>query len=124
MNVSNNQFSKYISKSIFSLAKIAISFLSVASKYSIPLSSKSKIEQVAPISAPIFVIVAFISVFFLAKDFFNNSYLALISVLILEGLFFYNYTSPEFNVNISQLCIHDLRIDWLLGIKFELQVFN
>ena len=72
----------------------------------------------------IFVIVAFISVFFLAKDFFNNSYLALISVLILEGLFFYNYTSPEFNVNISQLCIHDLRIDWLLGIKFELQVFN
>ena len=31
----------------------------MASKYSIPLSSKSKIEQVAPISAPIFVIVAF-----------------------------------------------------------------
>ena len=28
---------------------------------------------------------------------------ALISVLLLEGIYFYNFTTPEFNVNVCQL---------------------
>ena len=33
----------------------------------------------------------------------GNSKLSLISVLLLESIFFYNFTTPEFNVNVSQL---------------------
>ena len=51
----------------------------------------------------IFVIVAFFVVFKLADELLKNKYLALISVLLLEGIYFYNFTTPEFNVNISQL---------------------
>ena len=51
----------------------------------------------------LFVISAFIAVFNFAKDFFKSDYLAFLSVLLLESIFYYNYTSPEFNVNISQL---------------------
>ena len=51
----------------------------------------------------LFVITAFIAVFKFAYEFFNDLNLALISVLLLEGIFFFNYTSPEFNVNIAQL---------------------
>ena len=51
----------------------------------------------------LFLIITFITIFKLAHEFFNNLILALISVLLLEGIFFFNYTTPEFNVNISQL---------------------
>tara|TARA_Y100001970_G_scaffold292733_1_gene435513 strand:- start:1003 stop:2325 length:1323 start_codon:yes stop_codon:yes gene_type:complete len=51
----------------------------------------------------IFVIIAFIYVFKLANEIFNNSKLSLISVLLLESIYFYNFTSPEFNVNVCQL---------------------
>ncbi len=51
----------------------------------------------------IFVIVAFIYIWKFAKEFFENKYFPLISILMLEGILFYNFTSPEFNVNISQL---------------------
>ncbi len=51
----------------------------------------------------IFVILAFIAIFKLAYDLFGNLNLALISVMLLEGIYFYNYTTPEFNVNVSQL---------------------
>ena len=60
----------------------------------------------------LFVISAFIAVFNFAKDFFKNDYLAFLSVLLLESIFYYNYTSPEFNVNISQLPF------WALSIFF------
>ena len=61
----------------------------------------------------IFVVSAFISVFKLAKEFFKNEYIPFLSILLLEGIFFYNYTSPEFNVNISQLPF------WGLSIYFS-----
>ena len=51
----------------------------------------------------IFIIIAFVVVFKLANEFFKNSSLAFLSVILLEGIYFFNYTSPEFNVNISQL---------------------
>ena len=60
----------------------------------------------------IFLITSFIMVFKLAKEFFNNLNLAFLSVLLLEGIFFFNYTTPEFNVNISQLPF------WALSILF------
>ena len=60
----------------------------------------------------IFVIVAFISIYKLAEDFFKNEQLAFLSILLLEGIFFYNFTSPEFNVNVSQLPF------WALSVFF------
>ena len=51
----------------------------------------------------IFVVLSFFYIFKFSSDFFQNSNLAFFSVLLLEGIFFYNFTTPEFNVNISQL---------------------
>ncbi len=51
----------------------------------------------------IFVIIAFIYVWKLSKEIFENETYSLIAVLALEGIFFYNFTTPEFNVNVSQL---------------------
>ena len=48
----------------------------------------------------IFIIISFIVIFKLSEDFFNNKLFALISILLLEGIYFYNFTSPEFNVNV------------------------
>ena len=60
----------------------------------------------------IFVVTSLIFIFKLAKEFLNNDFLALISILLLEGIYFFNYTSPEFNVNVSQLPF------WALCIYF------
>tara|TARA_Y100001970_G_scaffold173012_1_gene211421 strand:- start:4748 stop:6109 length:1362 start_codon:yes stop_codon:yes gene_type:complete len=51
----------------------------------------------------IFVITAFFVVYKFSEEIFNNKNLALLSVLLLEGIFFYNFTTPEFNVNVAQL---------------------
>ena len=51
----------------------------------------------------IFVIFSFFVVFKLAKEFLKNEVHALLSVFLLEGIYFYNFTSPEFNVNICQI---------------------
>ena len=48
----------------------------------------------------IFVILSFFVVFKFSEDFFKNKVLCFFSVLLLEGIFFYNFTTPEFNVNI------------------------
>ena len=60
----------------------------------------------------IFVTTAFFAVFKLADEFFKDKNLALLSVLLLEGIYFYNFTTPEFNVNISQLPF------WALSVYF------
>ena len=49
------------------------------------------------------LIVAFIYVWKFSNLIFKNKLHSLCSVLILEGIFFYNFTSPEFNVNVCQL---------------------
>ena len=51
----------------------------------------------------IFVVFTFYIIFKFSKDFLNNSILSLISILLLEGIYFYNFTTPEFNVNVCQL---------------------
>ena len=51
----------------------------------------------------IFVIISFYYVFNFSKEILKNDLLSLISVLLLESIYFYNFTAPEFNVNVCQL---------------------
>ena len=51
----------------------------------------------------LFVVTAFYFVFKLSKEILNTEKYALISVLLLEGIYFYNFTTPEFNVNVSMM---------------------
>ena len=66
----------------------------------------------------IFVLTAFYFVFKFANEIFDNVKLSLISVLLLETFFFYNYTSPEFNVNICQLPF------WSLVVYYSWKIYN
>ena len=49
------------------------------------------------------VIISFYFVWELSKNFFTDKKLALLSILILETIIFFNYTTPEFNVYVCQL---------------------
>ena len=51
----------------------------------------------------LFVIISFYFVFRFAQEILRDRLLYLISVLLLETIYFYNYTTPEFNVNVCQL---------------------
>ena len=51
----------------------------------------------------IFVITSFFFVWKFSSEIFEDQKYSLLAVLILTGIFFYNFTTPEFNVNISQL---------------------
>ncbi|MAV76922.1 MAG: hypothetical protein CMG02_01030 [Candidatus Marinimicrobia bacterium] len=51
----------------------------------------------------IFVILTFFVVWVFSRELFKNDKYALISVLLLESIYFYNFTTPEFNVNVCQL---------------------
>ena len=66
----------------------------------------------------IFVLVTFIFVFKLANEIFKNVKLSLISVLLLESIYFYNFTTPEFNVNVCQLPF------WSLVVYYSWKVFD
>jgi 4-amino-4-deoxy-L-arabinose transferase-like glycosyltransferase len=48
------------------------------------------------------VIGAFWAIWQLAKEFLSSKW-ALLSILLLEGIYYHNYTSPEFNVNVAEL---------------------
>ena len=86
----------------------------------------------------IFVIFSFLIVFKTSDFFLNNKIYSLISVLLLEGIYFYNFTTPEFNVNVCQLPFWALSVlycwkginynktlDWLLfGIFAALGVLS
>ncbi len=67
----------------------------------------------------IFVILAFYIVWVFSNEFFQNKTLSFFSVLILEGIYFYNFTTPEFNVNVCQLPFWALTVylSWKLYIK-------
>ena len=77
------------------------------------------------------VIITFFVVFKFAEDFFENKFFCLLSVLLLEGIYFYNFTTPEFNVNVCLMPFWALSvlyfwkgfkdnkiIDWFLGGLF------
>jgi len=51
----------------------------------------------------IFVITSFFVVWKFSENFFQNKIHSLIAVLLLEGIYFYNYTTPEFNVYVCEL---------------------
>ena len=66
----------------------------------------------------IFVIISFYVVFKLSYEFLNDLKMSIISVLLLESIFFYNFTTPEFNVNVSQLPF------WTLTVYFTWKVLK
>ena len=66
----------------------------------------------------IFLVITFIVVFKLADELLKNKKLSLISVLLLEGIYFYNFTTPEFNVNVCQLPF------WALCVYYSWKLFD
>ena len=66
----------------------------------------------------LFIIFSFFIVFEFSKDFIKDPFHRLISIFLLEGIYFYNYTTPEFNVNVCQIPFWSLTIYYCWkGIK-------
>ena len=66
----------------------------------------------------LFVIISFFYVFKFADEIFKDRLLSLISIFLLEGIYFFNFTTPEFNVNVCQLPF------WSLTVYYSWQVYN
>ena len=58
------------------------------------------------------LVTSFFVVWNFSGDFFKNKIHCLLSVFLLEGIYFYNYTTPEFNVYICELPF------WALTVLF------
>ncbi len=65
-----------------------------------------------------FVLTAFYYVFKLGNLILGNMKLSLISVLLLESIYFYNFTTPEFNVNVCQLPF------WSLVVYYSWKIYE
>ena len=66
----------------------------------------------------IFVIISFYFVFKFSNELFNKNILSLISVLLIEAIYFYNFTTPEFNVNVCQLPF------WSLTVYYSWRIYS
>ena len=66
----------------------------------------------------IFVLIAFFYVFKFANEILENIKLSFISVMLLESIYFYNFTTPEFNVNVCQLPF------WSLVVYYSWRIYN
>ena len=66
----------------------------------------------------IFVIISFLFVWKLSEEFFDNSIYCLLSVLLLEGIHYYNFTTPEYNVYICELPF------WALSVLYAWKGFK
>ena len=66
----------------------------------------------------IFVVIAFYYVFKFAEEILGDIKLGLISVFLLESIYFYNFTTPEFNVNVCQLPF------WSMLVYFSWRIYN
>ncbi len=66
----------------------------------------------------IFVIISFYYVYKFSNEIFNNKLLGLISVLLIEAIYFYNFTTPEFNVNVCQLPF------WSLTVYYSWKIYS
>ena len=66
----------------------------------------------------VFVLIAFYYVFKLANEILGNIKLSFISVLLIESIYFYNFTTPEFNVNVCQLPF------WSLVVYYSWRVYE
>ncbi len=75
----------------------------------------------------IFVLITFYFVWKVSNELLQDKLCSLLSVLLLSGIYFYNFTTPEFNVNVSQLPFwassvyffwrginYNKNIDWIL----------
>ena len=80
----------------------------------------------------IFVIISFLYVWKFSNEIFDQKIYSLLSLFLLEGIYFYNFTTPEFNVNVCQLPFWALTVyyfwksinnnkikDWLLFSIFS-----
>ena len=66
----------------------------------------------------IFVLISFYFIFKLAYEILGNIKLSLISVLLIESIYFYNFTTPEYNVNICQLPF------WSLVVFYSWKIYE
>ena len=66
----------------------------------------------------IFVLIAFFYVFKFANEILGNIKLSLLSVFLLESIYFYNFTTPEFNVNVCQLPF------WSLVVYYSWKIYD
>ena len=66
----------------------------------------------------LFIATSFFIIWIFSKDFFKNQTSRLISILLLEGIYFYNFTSPEFNVNVCQLPF------WSLVVYYSWKIYE
>ena len=66
----------------------------------------------------IFVLIAFFYVFKFSYEILGNIKLSFISVLLLESVYFYNFTTPEFNVNVCQLPF------WSLVVYYSWNIYS
>ncbi len=66
----------------------------------------------------IFVLISFYYVFKFASEILENIKLALLSVFLLVSIYFYNFTTPEFNVNVCQLPF------WSLVVYFSWKIYS
>ena len=66
------------------------------------------------------IILSFFIVYKLSEEFLKNKLLCLISVLLLEGIYFYNFTTPEFNVNVCLIPFWSLTVYYFwCGITYN-----
>ena len=66
----------------------------------------------------LFVVSSFFIVWKFSEEIFKDKAHSLIAVLLLETIYFYNFTTPEFNVNVSQLPF------WALTVFYSWKCFN
>jgi len=66
----------------------------------------------------IFVLIAFYYVYKFSNEILENTKLSLISVFLLVSIYFYNFTTPEFNVNVCQLPF------WALVVYFSWKIYS
>ena len=64
------------------------------------------------------VIITFFIIYKFSYNFFKIKTLSLISIFLLEGIYFYNFTTPEFNVNVCQLPF------WALTVYFAWKIYD
>jgi len=66
----------------------------------------------------IFVVIAFYVVFKFSNKILRDAKLSLISVFLLVSIYFYNFTTPEFNVNVCQLPF------WSLVVYYSWKIYD
>jgi len=66
----------------------------------------------------IFVVISFFIIFKLSQEILNDGTLSLLSVFLIEGIYFYNFTTPEFNVNVCQLPF------WCLTVYYTWKIYS